>query len=228
MDPVASRARHPWLLVGIAGAALFLLGAAAFALRPAVLDTLDAPLAGAGGQAGFLLANAFGFVGNVEFLGVALVVSCVLLARSGRPAAAFALIAVFLAQEAAVQGLKELVERPRPEWAATAAGGWSFPSGHAARGALMATMALGLVPLARKRAAMTAAIAFGLLMALARVVLGVHHVSDVVAGAGIGLLAGGLGVAVLLAYEARTTVRVPVEAPQPVAAVDAVREPPLR
>lgn len=229
-DRVLPRARHPWHLVALAGAGLFLLGALAFTLRPGVLDAADAPLAGAGGQAGFLLANAFGFVGNIELLGVALVVSCVLLARAGRPAAAFALIAIFLVEEAAVQSLKELVARPRPEWAATAASGWSFPSGHAARGALVAAMAVAFVPTARKRLLVGLAVAFGLLMAAARVVLGVHHVSDVVAGAGLGLATAGLGMGLLVALEARQrSVRVPVEEPVASApAQEAAPEPPLR
>jgi undecaprenyl-diphosphatase len=62
----------------------------------------------------------------------------------------------------------------------------SFPSGHAARAILLAVLALGLGPLW-----------FGILLlvwaplvALARVALGVHYLSDIVVGLILGLLAG--------------------------------------
>jgi undecaprenyl-diphosphatase len=91
-----------------------------------------------------------------------------------------------------VLALKFTIRRQRPE------GDWgaiyrytdphSFPSGHAARAAMLAVVALGLGPLW-----------FGILVAawsplvsLARVVMGVHYLSDVVAGMIVGILAGGV------------------------------------
>lgn len=221
LDPVHPREpQHPWRRLGLAGIALFLGGAVAFALRPQVLDAADAWVFGAGGQAGILLATVLGHAGNILAVGAALVLACALLARQGRIAAAVALVLAFLLQEGVVHSLKILVERPRPEWAIMAAPGWSFPSGHAARGALMAAMLVALLPAARTRLLVLGAILFALLMAAARVVLGVHHVSDVIAGAGIGLASAGFGVTALLAYEARRdTTRVPVEEP-----VEAVQE----
>ena len=62
----------------------------------------------------------------------------------------------------------------------------SFPSGHAARGAMLATLALVLGPLW-----------FGLLllvwaplMAASRIIMGLHYLSDVIAGMIIGALLG--------------------------------------
>ncbi len=89
-----------------------------------------------------------------------------------------------------VLGIKFLIRRRRPE------GDWgaiyrntdphSFPSGHAARAFLLATMALALGPTW-----------FGVLLlvwaplvCLARVSMGVHYMSDVVAGMLLGILAG--------------------------------------
>ena len=89
-----------------------------------------------------------------------------------------------------VLGIKFLIRRRRPE------GEWgaiyrntdphSFPSGHAARAFLLATMALALGPAW-----------FGLLLlvwaplvCLARVSMGVHYMSDVIAGMLLGILAG--------------------------------------
>lgn len=91
-----------------------------------------------------------------------------------------------------VLGLKFLVRRPRPE------GDWgniyrqtdphSFPSGHAARTAMLATLAIGLGP------AWFAAIlvAWAPLVSLARVAMGVHYFSDVAAGIGVGVFMGAL------------------------------------
>lgn len=86
--------------------------------------------------------------------------------------------------------IKLLVRRKRPE------GEWgtvyrktdphSFPSGHATRSAMLAILALGMGPPW-----------FGLLLALwaplvllARVAMGVHYLSDVIAGALLGILVG--------------------------------------
>jgi membrane-associated phospholipid phosphatase len=86
--------------------------------------------------------------------------------------------------------IKFTVRRKRPE------GEWgrlyrntdphSFPSGHAARAALLAFLAVGLGPAW-----------FGVLMlmwaplvALARVAMGLHYLSDVIAGIGLGLAMG--------------------------------------
>ena len=78
--------------------------------------------------------------------------------------------------------------RPEGEWGAIyrMTDPHSFPSGHAARAALLAVMAVGLGPQW-----------FGLVLALwaplvslARIVMGVHYVSDVLAGFIIGLLVG--------------------------------------
>jgi len=86
--------------------------------------------------------------------------------------------------------LKFTIRRQRPE------GEWgeiyrstdphSFPSGHATRVFMLAVMGLGLGPLW-----------FGLvlaiwapLVALARVAMGVHYLSDILAGVGIGIVMG--------------------------------------
>ncbi len=92
-----------------------------------------------------------------------------------------------------VMSIKFLVRRRRPE------GEWggiyrntdphSFPSGHAARSFLIAVVAVGLGPVG---------LAFVLcvwapLVALARVSMGVHYVSDIVAGAVFGVVVALIG-----------------------------------
>lgn len=91
---------------------------------------------------------------------------------------------------AVVMSLKFIIRRRRPE------GDWgriyrntdphSFPSGHAARAFMIAALAMALGP---------AGLAIALwiwapFVSLARVAMGVHYLSDVVAGSILGLIAG--------------------------------------
>jgi undecaprenyl-diphosphatase len=92
-----------------------------------------------------------------------------------------------------VLGVKFIVRRRRPE------GEWggiyrntdphSFPSGHAARSFMIAVLAIGLGP---GWAGLLLAV-WAPLVALARVAMGVHYVSDIVAGALLGILVGLIG-----------------------------------
>jgi undecaprenyl-diphosphatase len=89
-----------------------------------------------------------------------------------------------------VQAIKLIVRRQRP------AGEWgqgyrkldphSFPSGHAARAFMLASMALVFGPPAW--AALM--VAWAVLVSLARVAMGVHYLSDITAGAFCGVLCG--------------------------------------
>ena len=78
--------------------------------------------------------------------------------------------------------------RPEGEWGAIyrATDPHSFPSGHAARAVLLAVLAWGLCP---GWVAVVLTI-WAPLVALARVAMGVHYLSDVFAGALVGLLMG--------------------------------------
>jgi undecaprenyl-diphosphatase len=89
-----------------------------------------------------------------------------------------------------VLAIKFTIRRQRPE------GEWgglyrktdphSFPSGHAARVVLLAVLALGLGP---GWLALILCV-WAPLVALARVAMGVHYLSDIVAGFGLGAVAG--------------------------------------
>jgi len=113
---------------------------------------------------------------------------------------ALALLAGILVTAAAVMLIKFTVRRRRPE------GEWgkiyrntdphSFPSGHAARAVMLAVLAVGLGPGW-----------FGLLLGvwaplvvLARVAMGLHYLSDVLAGALFGLVMGGIILRLLPAF----------------------------
>ena len=136
-------------------------------------------------------ASLFAHSGDSWFLGAGLALLWVIGPRSWRPdiqllfiGIVFTAVAVFI--------LKFLIKRPRPE------GDWgqiyrstdphSFPSGHAARATMLTLLML-----------LTGNIWLGLLMifwtllvAAARVGLGVHYLSDIVAGTIIGATFGGL------------------------------------
>ncbi len=103
---------------------------------------------------------------------------------------ALILLTAILGTAALVLTLKFTVRRRRPE------GEWgqmyrrtdphSFPSGHAARVSLIAVLTLGIGPFALGLAlALWAA-----LVALARVAMGVHYLSDILAGGILGILIG--------------------------------------
>jgi undecaprenyl-diphosphatase len=98
---------------------------------------------------------------------------------------------------ALVLGIKLVVRRRRPEgeWGAIyrSTDPHSFPSGHAARAALLAVLAAGWGP------GWLAAVIlpWAPLVAVSRVAMGLHFLSDVLAGAVLGLLAGGLALLVL-------------------------------
>jgi undecaprenyl-diphosphatase len=89
-----------------------------------------------------------------------------------------------------VMAIKFTVRRSRPE------GEWgqiyrstdphSFPSGHAARSMMLAVMALGMGPLWFG----LVLLAWAPLVSLARVMLGVHYPSDVLAGMALGAVLG--------------------------------------
>ena len=95
-----------------------------------------------------------------------------------------------------VMAVKVLVRRQRPagEWGAIyrSIDPHSFPSGHAARAALLAVLACGLGP------AWLAPIlvVWAPLVSLARVSMGVHYLSDILAGAVLGVGVGSLALAV--------------------------------
>jgi undecaprenyl-diphosphatase len=100
---------------------------------------------------------------------------------------------------ALVLAIKLLIRRRRPEgqWGAIyrVTDPHSFPSGHAARAVLLAVLAVGWGP-AWLAAAL---VVWAPLVALSRVTMGLHYVSDVIGGALLGLAAGGLTLAVVAA-----------------------------
>ena len=102
------------------------------------------------------------------------------------------LVVAILVLAIIVFAVKRRVRRARPE------GDWgalyrrtdpnSFPSGHAARMAMLAVLAWGLGPAWLGWLLLV----WAPLVALARVAMGVHYLSDVAAGAAIGIVVGSI------------------------------------
>ncbi|MFM9126707.1 MAG: bifunctional DedA family/phosphatase PAP2 family protein [Solirubrobacterales bacterium] len=100
---------------------------------------------------------------------------------------------------------KSVLERPRPADALIDASGYSFPSGHAAYAVAwvaMAMIAMRLVPSLRGRWWLVGvAIAVAVLVAITRVYLRVHWLSDVLAGAGVAAMCFSLAAVVALVVD---------------------------
>jgi len=106
---------------------------------------------------------------------------------------ALTILAGIIALAIIVLAIKFSIRRRRPEgeWGALyrKTDPHSFPSGHAARAFLIAVLVSGLGP-----GWLIAVIwIWAWLVALARVAMGVHYISDILAGIVIGLIAGGIG-----------------------------------
>jgi membrane-associated phospholipid phosphatase len=103
----------------------------------------------------------------------------------------------FILLAVVVLAIKFTVRRKRPEgeWGQMyrATDPHSFPSGHAARAFIFATLAIGLGP---TWLAVILAI-WAPLVSLARVGTGVHYLSDVIAGTLAGIIAGVIALAML-------------------------------
>jgi undecaprenyl-diphosphatase len=123
---------------------------------------------------------------------IAVVVIAVLLLMR-RPRAALFVAVIRVVTQVLTSGLKTVVDRPRPSFAHAVAhaGGASFPSGHAS-GAASVYLPLAVLVVAATssvlvcRSAVLSAVTICLVVAASRVLLGVHYVSDVVAGLCLG------------------------------------------
>lgn len=125
------------------------------------------------------------------------VIAALLLARRWR-AAVFA-AATMLISVAVVQLLKSVFGRARPEDMLVLSDHGSFPSGHTANAATLATLAVVLFP---RLWVVIVAVVWTLAMALSRTLVSVHWLSDTVGG-----MLVGVGVTLVLAGFALTWAR---------------------
>jgi undecaprenyl-diphosphatase len=142
------------------------------------------------------LMRVLTYLGSAALLGPIALLAGVLLMRRGYPRATAYVFAAFLCGELLSQGVKQAVERRRPELDEpfVVLSTYAFPSGHAFTatttwGAL-AVVAWSLAPDRRRGGlAVVGATAAVAIVASSRVVLGVHYMLDVLAG-----ISGGVAV----------------------------------
>ncbi|WP_440708324.1 phosphatase PAP2 family protein [Herbiconiux sp. YIM B11900] len=135
-----------------------------------------------------LVMNSLG--GGFVAVFVVPLVTIALLLIFRMPWAALSFLAAIIASAAAVQLLKTVIGRPRPEDILVVSDFGSFPSGHSANAATLAVV-LGIV--FARAWIWVAGAAYTLLMMVSRTYLGAHWLSDTIGG-----LLLGTGVAVLL------------------------------
>lgn len=156
-----------------------------------VADSLNDLVLGTAGAAGAL--EVIGRVSEPWWLrAVALVVAIVIGMRGRRRAAAWLVVTVVVGGLVGL-GLKLLVQRARPVFdePVYVATGYSFPSGHALNSMLIVTALLVVLWPVMGRAGRILGAAGGavivLVVGLDRIALGVHYLTDVVAGWAVGL-----------------------------------------
>ena len=209
--------------VRLIGSAAFLVAFALVALLtpmdgPAALDEGVTTLLRASASSGMdaamrALTNLGGTIVLLAVTGLGVV-----LVRTRRPEALFLVLAV-IGSLLLNDVLKELFHRPRPrlDWAEIVPE-YSFPSGHAMN-SFVVYVALAVVVwrIRGRRAGLLAlglAIALSIGIGISRVYLGVHHVTDVVAG----VLAGALWLLLLATLAFRSVPRPPDSSPETEAA----------
>lgn len=121
------------------------------------------------------------------------------------------LVGVSVAENIVAPLAKFLLRRPRPQWTnpITVEHGLSYPSGHATAGGMFVTIVLLLAMVAVRSRTMRAAlvavgVAVWLVVSMDRIFLGVHYLSDVVAGNLLGAALVLLGWLCLLWWHRRT------------------------
>ena len=140
------------------------------------------------------LARPFSWLGGWIGITALTVAAALVLARERAWLDLGFLLTAVLGSQVTVAFLKLWFDRSRPDVdpAITLPSSASFPSGHATAGAAtlgaVAVLAAGRLPSPRARRWLwTATVALGLAVGLSRITLGVHYVSDVLAGWCLGL-----------------------------------------
>ncbi|MFE2474452.1 phosphatase PAP2 family protein [Streptomyces sp. NPDC059389] len=194
----APQAADPRRRPGTLLLAVLLLGSAAALALTVRADVANPPFQGAderwlawmgGPHEGFpaAVAAALDWFGGPLGVVVPLSLLVFLLVRGRLVSAGFLLGAYLVGSMPVVQGLKHLVDRPRPADPMVRVDHGSFPSGHAAGAALLVVLVgVLLVPAARRRAWWVGGTVFTLAMMWSRTWLHAHWLSDTVAGAAAG------------------------------------------
>jgi membrane-associated phospholipid phosphatase len=134
------------------------------------------------------IAHVLDFLGSTWVTAPIMVLVAAYLAWRTRWEALATWVAAMVASQLLIGPVKAVYERGRPPLSLVETSGFSFPSGHSVAGAAIAVaLVIVLVPAGPKRRnlEMMAAV-FAVVMALSRVYLRAHWLSDVAAGAALG------------------------------------------
>ena len=151
-------------------------------------------------------ARAVTLLGDPALVWVASLLLAAVLAARGRARPALLVLAVRLGTQVLSSSLKAALDRARPVFdvPVDAAAGGSWPSGHTLSAAgfwtALAVLALPHVRRGRRVAVLAAGVAVAALVGASRVLLGVHHLSDVVGGLLLGVGWTAVCTAVLVRY----------------------------
>ncbi|WP_454293279.1 phosphatase PAP2 family protein [Salana multivorans] len=144
------------------------------------------------------LAEGLNWVGGgIVAIAVIPLVVVVALLVARRPRAALTAAVAMVASAGAVQVLKWLFDRERPDLMLVTSDAGSFPSGHTANAATLAVLAVAVAASRWRWWVGAVGALYILLMAVRRLVLGVHWCTDVLGGALAGAGAALLVVALL-------------------------------
>ncbi len=134
------------------------------------------------------VAEAMDLIGSTWIVTPVMVLTAAFLLWKRRWEALTYWVLAMVGSQLLIGPVKNLYARPRPPMALVETTGYSFPSGHAVAGAAVAVaLVIVLVPAGPKRRNLEMlAAAFAVLMALSRVYLRAHWLSDAVSGAALG------------------------------------------
>jgi membrane-associated phospholipid phosphatase len=150
------------------------------------------------------VTGAINTLGNLPVWAVAVAITAILVSVA-RGVIAGALVALSFASDLAAFAVKIVVERDRPETAATkhffGPDAFSYPSGHTVRAAALVAVTLWVIapPRWRLPLAVAGGVIAGVVMGFARVSLGVHWPTDTFGGMLLGL--GWFGVTAWIAVK---------------------------
>jgi membrane-associated phospholipid phosphatase len=188
---------YTWLSVAVSFAVLFavdLLGVKTGVSTPAD-RSLDLTLHGWFDRSTFAVFESISTFGGALVRAVLVALGAIVLVFTGRWRSAAVLVGAVAGGALLNVLVKDLVARPRPHLFGDAlhTSGFSFPSGHAMSSVIFFGVLVQLSWILTQRRDIVVIVALiGLLMSiligLARIVLGVHYPSDVVAGYALGIV----------------------------------------
>ncbi len=220
------RASIPWVLVGVAIAAITVFVALTIAVTGSSSLSLDSRAFEIAGdlRTPWLdsAARVFTRLGLIAIVGPAVLLGALLLIKHRARVRAVVLMVGAALAWIGVWILKSVVDRPRPPGPLVHTTGQSYPSGHAANAVGWLAIAIALTVMIPSRSGRIATIAGGTLIAvlvgLSRIYLRAHYLSDVLAGEALAVAVYALAAIGAVSWQSRRDPRSegkPLRSPNP-------------